>query len=252
VSGMAQATGLEALTRAVNRLNEQSWLGVMPRALKLFQLPSPTGVRVPTRAGAHYLQYSFAPGTRIVNAFEQAILGLYQAADESGSALARKLAETGDKQLRVELPLYDTGAWVLYELGGAESDLNYFDLARSFLHKLCLEVSVNLYCNTYYKWRDYKRAPPVAKLLTTRVIGGRPVNVAWRQDKLGTIGLVIDDPDGNQSLFRSGFFYRGVHSFPWTPPKKPGEYAVRMSGTNFVDRKAEYPFTIKVVAPPSQ
>ena len=47
-----------------------------------------------------------------------------------------QLFEAGDAEERVRTPLYDTGAWSMYDQFG-ESDLNYHELLTEFLQHLC-------------------------------------------------------------------------------------------------------------------
>src|SRR5215216_1357471 len=136
VSSLAQGTGLQAIARSARKLGRMDEL--LPRiqeGLTLFEQRPPTGVRVETDAGAHYVQYSFWPGLRIANGFAQAVVGLFDVAEITGDARAQALFAAGDAQARVELPTYDTGAWSLYSQGAIarESDLGYHELLRDFL-----------------------------------------------------------------------------------------------------------------------
>lgn len=250
-SGMAQATGLQALSRASNRLDRPDFRTVVPAALKLFQLNSPTGVRVLTPAGAHYLQYSFTPGTRIINAFMQSVLGLYEAGSQLNDPLATRLAQLGDAQARVELPRYDTGAWTLYEQGGAEADLDYYQLARSFLKRLCDTVRATEYCNAYQTWTDYLRTPPETRLLTTSTVAKRRTNLRFKLDKISTVGVAVDDPSGNNVLFTQNTFAHGTRAVLFTPAKA-GTYAVRISAVDLKGNKKETSWTLEVAPAPTK
>ena len=72
-------------------------------ALGIFREAPPSGVRVATPAGAHYLIYSFAPGLRVLNAFTQALNGLHDFAVLANDAEGRALFAAGEAQLRGEL-----------------------------------------------------------------------------------------------------------------------------------------------------
>ena len=80
VSSLAQGTGIQALSRAASRLGDPAYADAARSALGVFRTPPPEGVRVGTAAGAHYLQYSFAPRLRIVNGFVQSLNGLHDLA----------------------------------------------------------------------------------------------------------------------------------------------------------------------------
>ena len=69
VSGLAQATAIQALSRGAVRLTHSAYFATARAALGIFAAPPPSGVRIKTAAGAHYLAYSYAPGQRIFNAF---------------------------------------------------------------------------------------------------------------------------------------------------------------------------------------
>ena len=77
MSGMAQATAVQALGRASQLLGRPGYLTWARRALGAFDTPPPTGVRTTgPEGGVAYLQYSFAPRLYIFNAFLQSLIGL--------------------------------------------------------------------------------------------------------------------------------------------------------------------------------
>ncbi len=136
VSGLAQGTALQALGRAAVRFARADYFNAAHGALGVFSTPPPEGVRVATPAGAHYLIYSFAPGERVLNAFVQSLVGLYDYSGLANSDAARALFTAGEAEARLEVPRYDTGAWSLYDQS-TESDLSYHTLLRDFLSHLC-------------------------------------------------------------------------------------------------------------------
>ncbi|HEY1458089.1 MAG TPA: D-glucuronyl C5-epimerase family protein [Solirubrobacteraceae bacterium] len=135
-SGLSQGTALQALSRAWLRFKEQVYLSSAQQALGIFKTPPPAGVRVQTAAGAHYLEYTYAPSERILNGFIQAVIGLYDYTKLTGDPLGAQLFEAGDAEARVEVPHYDTGGWSLYDQH-SESPLNYHELLAEFLKNLC-------------------------------------------------------------------------------------------------------------------
>jgi D-glucuronyl C5-epimerase C-terminus len=135
-SGLSQGTALQVLARAWSRFKETAYLTAAQQALGVFQTPPPVGVRVPTPAGAHYLEYTYAPRERILNGFIQAVVGLYDYASITKDPLGLQLFEAGDAEARAEVPHYDTGAWSLYDQS-SESDLSYHELLTEFLKHLC-------------------------------------------------------------------------------------------------------------------
>jgi hypothetical protein len=135
-SGLSQGTALQVLARAWSRFKDPAYLAAAQQAVGIFATRPPAGVRVATRAGAHYAEYTFAPGDRILNGFIQALVGLYDYTSLTGDTLGLRLFEAGDAEARVEVPHYDTGAWSLYDQFG-ESSLSYHELLTEFLQHLC-------------------------------------------------------------------------------------------------------------------
>ena len=145
-SAMSQGTGLEALTRGYLATGDASYLQIAEQALPIFSTAPKVGVRERTPLGARYLQYSFAPGTDIINAFLQSLIGLYDYAQASGSTRAKQLFAAGDAQAQAELPRFDTGAWSLYQPGRGGL-LSYHELVTGFLDQLCTRTAAPVYCD---------------------------------------------------------------------------------------------------------
>jgi hypothetical protein len=137
VSGLAQGTGLSALSRGAVRLKDTKYFDAARSALGIFKAAPPTGVLDKTTAGSHYLQYSYASKLHIANGFTQALNGLHDFATLANDDEGRALFGAGEAELRVELPSFDTGAWSLYSKPGVESDLGYHKVLRDFLRGLC-------------------------------------------------------------------------------------------------------------------
>lgn len=141
-SGLAQATAIQALSRGAVRLKRPSYFGTARSALALFEVPPPSGVRVATAAGAHYLAYTYAPGQRIFNAFFQAVVGLHDFAALANDPRARALYLAGVREAAVEVRTADTGSWSLYSPGVA-SDVGYHKVLRDFARSLCRRLQVD-------------------------------------------------------------------------------------------------------------
>ena len=135
-SGLSQGTALQVLARAWSRFKEATLLSAAQRALRLFTVSPPAGVRVKTPAGAYYAEYTYAPRDKIINGFIQAVVGLYDYTSITKDPAGLALFEAGDAEARVEVPRYDTGAWSLYDQF-SESTLNYHELLTEFLQHLC-------------------------------------------------------------------------------------------------------------------
>ncbi len=135
-SGLSQGTALQVMARSWQRFKEPAYLTAAKEALGIYQQATPQGVRVATKAGAEYAEYTYAPSDRILNGFIQAVVGLYDYTQITKDPLGLKLFEAGDAEAREEVPHYDTGFWSLYDQYG-ESDLNYHELLTEFLQHLC-------------------------------------------------------------------------------------------------------------------
>jgi hypothetical protein len=136
VSGLAQGTAIQAFSRAAVRLRDPRWFAVARSALGIFRTPPPSGVRVASGDGAHYLAYSFAPGQHIFNAFFQAIIGLHDFAGLANDSEGRRLWLEGEREAAREVRQADTGSWSLYQ-PGIPSDIDYHTLLRDFVRGLC-------------------------------------------------------------------------------------------------------------------
>jgi D-glucuronyl C5-epimerase C-terminus len=228
MSGMAQATGIQALARASQLLGEPAYLETARRALGAFETLPPTGVRATGPAGGiHYLQYSFAPRLWIFNAFMQSLIGLYDFAQITGDARARGLYAEAEPEAREELPLSDVGDWSRYSYAGNESSYDYHELLREFLQSMCSRRLGQIYCDYARRYRGYQVDPPVLTYegpeLATE---GQPVSVGFTVSKLSAVELTIHR--GARLVYsRLATFRRGSGSFSWTP-RGPGLYSVSL------------------------
>ncbi|MFL5896620.1 MAG: D-glucuronyl C5-epimerase family protein, partial [Thermoleophilaceae bacterium] len=213
------------------------YLDAARRALGIFQHPPPVGIRVRGHVGPHYLIYSFAPGQRVGNAFLESLVGLYDYAQVSGDRTARTLFDKGDREARWEVPRLDTGAWSLYELGGAESDLNYHRVIRDFLRNLCDRTQIQLYCATADRFTAYLYERPVVAVVGPQTArAGKPTRIAIRVSKISCVTIwvfrgkrVVDQP--------TWYFPHGVHSFAYTPPG-PGAYRIKAVAHDLLNHQA--------------
>lgn len=158
-SGLSQGTALIVLAASSRQFGDPASLDAARRALRLYQLPTPTGVRVRRPHGVYYAEYSFSPGVRIINGWIQALNGLW---DMQGlDPRAGVLFGAGDREARRELPYYDTGRWSRYDNSGALSPLNYHVLLRDFLRGLCRRSHIGIYCSKAARFsRELSRGAP--------------------------------------------------------------------------------------------
>ena len=157
-SGMATATGMQALARGAIFFGEPRYMTAARQALPIFLKPPPLGVRLASGRGALYLLYSFAPGLRVLNAFLQAITGLYDYAKLSDDHRADRLFHAGDVRARRETPRYDTGHWSYYAFPNKNlSTWDYHLLVTGFLENLCERTGARVYCRTARRFARYTR-----------------------------------------------------------------------------------------------
>jgi hypothetical protein len=261
VSGMAQATALQALSRAAVRLAEPRYFEAARAALGIFRAPPPAGVRVATPAGAHYLIYSFAPGMRVLNAFTQTLNGLDDFALLANDPEGRAMFAAGEAELRTELASYDTGGWSRYSLR-QDADLHYHTLARDFLRNLCTRLTVAQargqvvtaaqtggtpatpgvpptpitdpapYCETAQRFTLYLSQPPRIGLVTTRAHAGMPISVRLDVDKPAFVTLSLRRAGRTVAVLRDRLG-SGRRSLRWAhPPRGGGLFTVRLAATD--------------------
>jgi hypothetical protein len=252
VSGLAEGTAVQALARSAIRLGrEADVLPIAQRALGIFEAPTPEGVRVPAEHGNHYALYSFAPALRVLNGFVQSLVGLYDYARLAGDPRATALYRAGETEARVEVPLYDTGAWSLYSRGSSthESDLSYHDLLQEFLENLCERTDTEVYCSTAARFLEYKQQPPAIEIRPRRLRGGRYGRVRFELSKISSVSLRILRGDSVVESRPFGTVAYGKRTFGWDVPRRPGAYTVELSARDLAGNAASTTATVEVVRP---
>jgi D-glucuronyl C5-epimerase C-terminus len=244
-SAMSQGTAIEALTRASQAFDNPNYLSLAHQALAVFTAPPPVGVRVPTAAGARYVQYTFQPGTLILNGFLQSLIGLYDYAQASGDPLAQQLFAAGNAEAEAEVPQFDTGAWSLYQ-PGVEDTLSYHDLVTGFLDQLCQRTQAPVYCVTAQHFTTYLTTPPTLQLLTQRLRKGKPATISFQLSKYSRVGIVVVGPGGHTLFLTSGNFGYGTRSFAVPALKHKGTYTIHLSATDLAGNFNRIVGTIQV------
>jgi hypothetical protein len=230
MSGMAQATGIQALGRAATLLGEPKYLETARRALGAFETGPPSGVRTTgPRGGVHYLQYSFAPRLYIFNAFLQSLIGLHDFGQLADDDRARRLFREAEPEAREEVPLSDLGDWSLYNYAGHESSSDYHELLREFLQSMCTRRLGALYCDYARRYRGYQVDPPEliwkGPDLATE---DQPTTIRFNVSKLSAIEVKVTNPHGVVTFSRLATFRRGDGWFTWTP-RGPGVFTVSVA-----------------------
>jgi D-glucuronyl C5-epimerase C-terminus len=230
MSGMAQATGIQALGRASRLLNEPKYAKTARRALGAFTTAPPTGVRTTgPGGGVHYLQYSFAPRLYIFNAFLQSLIGLYDFSNLAGDDRARALYSDAIAEGRTEVPMSDVGDWSLYNYRGHEANHDYHELMREFLQSLCSRRQGAVFCEYARKYRGYQVDPPTIDYEgPASATEDRPVSLRFSVSKLSAVEVTVTRPDGRVVFDRLATFRRGTGAFTWTP-RGPSTFTVRVA-----------------------
>jgi hypothetical protein len=286
VSGLAQGTAIQALSRAAVRFAEPRYFEAARAALGIFREAPPSGVRVATPAGAHYLLYSFAPGLRVLNAFTQAVNGLHDFGALANDAEGRALFAAGEAQLRTELAEYDTGGWTRYSLGGRDATVSYHSLARDFLGNLCDRLTEDAaraaaapaipatpaggaaailpptggvapapaagldptpYCAAAQRFTQYLTQPPVVKLVSQRARGGKPAVLKLSVSKPSSVTVRLRR-GGRTVVVLGGQLGSGRRSLRWPrPPRTGGEYHVVLGARDITGKVGGATATLKLL-----
>jgi hypothetical protein len=259
-SGLSQGTAIQVLARAWSVTHEQAYLTAAQQALGIFETAPPAGVRIATPAGAHYLEYTYAPSERILNGFIQSLVGLYEYTKLTKDPLGQQLFEAGDAEARAEVPHYNTGAWSMYDQH-SESDLNYHELLAEFLEHLCEKTSKGepltpttgqipgdeIYCTTANSFREYEKAPPVIELLTQSVRTGERAGVQLKLSKVSNVSMVIKL--GEKTVWtNSATVEGGKPRLLWVTPSKAGTYTVGLKAVDLAGNEEVASGTIVVKA----
>jgi hypothetical protein len=247
ISGLAQGTAIQALTRGAQLLQQPAYLATARRALGAFERKPPIGVRAPSASGTgrHYLIYSFSSGLRVLNGFLQSLVGLYDLG-ATGDRRAKRLFHDGDKAARREIPRYDTGAWSLYNAGGHESDLGYHRLVRDFLDSLCDRTHAKGYCAPAKRFDGYLHE-------RTRV-GFRPIpairlgaeaNILFTLSKLSCVTLRVRR-GGRLVHTRKLVMPHGLRGLTYKPLRR-GRYTVQVQAVDLLNHytRVERPLVVK-------
>jgi hypothetical protein len=287
VSGLAQGTAIQALSRAAVRFTRADYFNAAHAGLGVFETPPPDGVRVATPAGAHYLIYSFAPRERVLNAFIQALVGLHDYAGLANSDDGRALFAAGEAEARLEVPGYDTGAWSLYDQA-TESDLSYHTLLRDFLSHLCSRLEAagapappagapppppgptggtpptpppaapapaaapnpDVYCTAADHFTAYMHQPPgIAIAAVGRDRAGAPARLRVALSKISQVTLTASR--GGRAVYRTTErLGHGTRTLTWRPAQ-PGRYRLTATATDLAGNAAATA-TIATVSPPAR
>jgi hypothetical protein len=248
MSGMAQATAVQALSRAARAFRAPRYARIARRALGAFETPPPTGVAVPGDGGRRYVMYSFAPTLRILNGELQAVNGLRDAAVLGRDVRAARLVRAGDRAARAALGGFDTGAWSLYSAAGGESTLSYHQLTTGILGELCHRTARAEYCRAQRRFARYEHEPPRIGIAPLRGLWARhSAPLRFTLSKGSAVRVRVFGPKG-LVLARDMQLARGGHDLSWTPPSR-GRFRVQVHARGPEGRLGRSDRTVRVVLP---
>jgi hypothetical protein len=228
ISGMAEATAIQAYGRAADLLGEPHYDDVAREALGAFETLAPIGVRTTGFAGGvHYVQYSFAPRLYIFNAFLQSLIGLRDFGQLADDERATRLFEQAEPEAEKEIPYSDVGDWSRYSYRGPESTSDYHELLREFLASMCTRRVAEIYCQYAAKYRGYQVDPP--KLTYTgpdTTTAKQLTSLRFQVSKLSAVEAKVYR--GTKLVYdKIATFRRGTGTFAWRP-RGPGLFTVRL------------------------
>jgi hypothetical protein len=229
ISGMAQATGLQAYARASGLLAQPAYVGTARAGLGAFEAGPPRGVRTSgPRGGVHYLQYSFAPRLFIFNAFVQALIGLHDFGKLAGEQRATALYLEAEPELQAEVPLSDVGDWSRYSYRGAESSRDYHELLRELLASMCTRRLGPLYCDYAERYRGYQVDPPELTYTgPAAATEDQSTAIRFQLSKLSAVEVKV--LRGSKVVFsKVATFRRGNGAFTFRPGA-PGPLTVQLA-----------------------
>ena len=252
VSGLAQGTGLQAMARAAVKAGRGAELLPWLRGgLGIFRTAPPEGVQVAgENGGAHFLQYSFAPGLEILNGFVQSLVGLYDFGQIAADAEAQALFAAGEASARAEVPAFDTGAWSLYSRGTSthESSLNYHEVLRDFLAGLCDRTLDPVFCGAEANFTRYLAEGPQLTLVTRRLRGGRTGTLRFTLSKISRVAIRVAR-GRTVPLATTAVLAGGAKAVPLRVPRRAGTYRVSVQATDLAGNAAEVSGTVRVLKP---
>ena len=237
-SGMAQAVGAQAFARAAGALADPTLLEPATQAYRA----SAALVRA-TSAGPWIRLYSFS-SMLVLNAQLQAALSIGEYAKASGNPDAAVFATRLEQATAALLPRFDTGAWSLYALGGAEAEVKYHSYVVSLLERLAQRTQSPAWADAAARFDSYLALPPdVVPRGATTTVYPLPrdgfldrATVTFSLSKKSTVRFVVA---GERRPFT---LPRGRHTLTWNPGSRPPRrYAAMLVATDLAGNTTELP-----------
>ena len=227
-SGMVQAVAARALAAD----------GDLTEARKAFLALS--RLTFPLAGGTWVRLYSFN-NLAVLNAQLQAAISLADYGrlnqDDAATELADQLLGTAGTLF----PRFDTGAWSLYALGGAEAPLNYHVYVAGLLRRIAASTKDAVWTSRAVRFDRYTtQAPVLAATGPSRPVRGTARISLWLS-KISRVSLSIG------GTTRSYTLSRGSHTFYWSAKgRRAGRYAATLTAVDLVGNRTVKAFSIRV------
>jgi D-glucuronyl C5-epimerase C-terminus len=250
ISGMATATGMQAFANLAKRDGDTRYTDAARSMLGVFKAPPPWGVEVQGAAGPSFLLYSQSPSVLVGNGIAQALIALDNYRATTGDADAAALVDAALAEARRLLPLYDTGAWSLYDRSptapGIESDLSYHQLFEGFLQKLC-DKFADPFCAEAENFQRYETEPVAIGSIKGHIQRRRKRIIAgFVLSKRGSVRVTLErSSNGHAIRVFSGSLLRGRHTLTWRLPP-PGSYDLVVHATSLNGIASERQNAVKI------
>jgi D-glucuronyl C5-epimerase-like protein len=194
----------------------------------------------PLGGGSWIRLYSFS-NLAVLNAQLQSILSLADYArlnqDPGAAQLSNRLLQTADSMFDA----FDTGAWSLYSLGGAESTLNYHVFDTNLLKRIAAQTRSPAWIARAGRFDRYLDEPPALSAAGPKRAVKKEAQISIWISKMSRVSVTIA---GSTSWLT---FSRGSHTFFWDARgRRAGRYSVRISATDLAGNKATKAFPVIV------
>lgn len=172
-SAFAQSRGLSILLRGWQLTGQPKYLDAATQALKIFHVPADEGgVTTFTENGPMYEEYPAPFLTAVLDGAIFSLFGLYDFVRAvPANNEARSLFDSGIKALVGNLPRYDMGFWIRYNLCNQPfypqrdpAHLIYFRMILTQLDLLHRMSAETVFQETASKWREYDRPLNIIKM----------------------------------------------------------------------------------------
>jgi hypothetical protein len=224
-SGMAQAVAAQAFARAATLVPESATVYEREARAAYRAIPRTLLTRV---AGGPWIRlYSFSAAP-VLNAQLQAVISLQSYAQAAQDPDAAALAAAMQRSAAEMLGRFDTGYWTYYALPNDPSPLDYQQYVVQLLKRLA--KADPRFAAAATRFAAYEKQPPAFRV-APRALGALTF---WVSKPASVSVVTAAGPAQRRSV--SG----GWHTFTWPEPKRPGDYALRVSATDWAGNHASF------------